>query len=327
MTGSNLARPRDASREVAHVAPIDTFRPLDRYAGGLSDEQPRVPWLATISAGYKDESGYPKASRRTDQRWIHPPSGLELTPRLWQDLARTALAEGEMLRLPAPSVESIDDAADTLDVDLDEPPPMATVAALQQGPMCDARFYERAWFALVRGSVLDSDETRATFIRAFSHGATSSLSAFLASATEEQAAALLAAAGHHIAVQSTFENARENARKYDEVFGSDEQGSVYDLGRGAARNADGDLVDTTSGEVIEERPAAAAPSRSELWQENRRLVGRAAELGLTGVPTLGNRSTDDVIAAANRELAGRIRSIELDQQEHERQRQQEGVMF
>src|SRR5262245_61829398 len=50
---------------------IADFKPLDRYAHGLSDERPRVPWLGTISAGYKDKGGLPVVSRRGDERWIH----------------------------------------------------------------------------------------------------------------------------------------------------------------------------------------------------------------------------------------------------------------
>lgn len=55
------------------TTPISAFRPLDKYAHGLADEQPRVPWLGTISAGYKGADGYPRAVRKSDARWIHLP--------------------------------------------------------------------------------------------------------------------------------------------------------------------------------------------------------------------------------------------------------------
>jgi hypothetical protein len=67
--------------------------------------------------------------------------------------------------------------------------------------------------------------------------------------------------------------------------------------------AAGHQVDTTSGEVVQQ-------TRSQLWQENRRLVARAQELKLTGVPTLNTRATDNVLVEANTTLAARIRRAE-----------------
>jgi hypothetical protein len=42
-------------------------------------------------------------------------------------------------------------------------------------------------------------------------------------------------------------------------------------------------------------------------------VQRAQQLGLQGLPVLNNRSPDDVVAAANRDLTERIHNHELDQ--------------
>jgi|SRR5712671_2704878 len=118
------------------------------------------------------------------------------------------------------------------------------------------------------------------------------------------------------------------AGRYTEVFGADHDNTAFaDLPPQRALNAAGDAVDTTSGEVIEDRsadpPAAELegrteappasvrrPSRSDLWQENRRLTNKAAELGIQGVPVLPQRSGEDVIAQANDDLAGRIRAWE-----------------
>lgn len=119
------------------------------------------------------------------------------------------------------------------------------------------------------------------------------------------------------------------AQRYNEIFGSEEMGTPFDLPAPRALNAAGQTVDTRTGEVLdEERSTATAPvepqardeatppassrrpSRAELWAENRRLCNRAAELGLQGVPTVPQLSGEDVLVRANEDLAGRIRAWE-----------------
>ena len=65
-----LAR-QDRSRAVVTAGSstplIDSFAVLDVYAGGISDEAPRVEALATISAGYraKGDGNRPGAPQRS----------------------------------------------------------------------------------------------------------------------------------------------------------------------------------------------------------------------------------------------------------------------
>lgn len=89
----------------------------------------------------------------------------------------------------------------------------------------------------------------------------------------------------------------------------------------AAAAAEPATSDDTSGETLpsfgdepETAARSAEPTRAELWQENRRLVAEATERGIAGVPTLGNRSGEDVLVAANAELAQRIQNHRLDQE-------------
>ncbi len=63
--------------------------------------------------------------------------------------------------------------------------------------------------------------------------------------------------------------------------------------------------DLATGEVLEDGDETP-------WQRNRRLVKRAQELGLTGIPVLGVRTVQDAIAEANDALAARIENAELD---------------
>jgi len=96
-----------------------------------------------------------------------------------------------------------------------------------------------------------------------------------------------------------------NARRYDEIFGSDEDVVVVETSAGRQ-------VQPATGEVIVDVPAPPV-SRSDRWAENRRLTARAQELGVTGIPVLNTRAGDDQLDAANATLAERIRNIETDQ--------------
>jgi hypothetical protein len=432
--------------------PIDRFQPLDKYQGGLSNEQPRVPWLATISAGYTDTSRdppIPRASRQADAKWIHmtpedslrapglrtalelrdyrwleiavpfddpsqfiqqrfekrsasrlemhgdehqlteivvrevrqnnrtvlvpeprrvhpagsaeyarlveqcsvsvsvffvlsywkgstptihfpdglgvyrlrftsrhslrsiwgslkqlsgltggrlaglplrltlewrevadptghnrmigvwtprfvPPAELELTPRLWQNLAGQALAEGEAMRLPLPAEETVEDAAQTLDVDLDAPPPSA-LAELKAGPRADARYYQQAWFAAVKGSPLDSEEARAQFLWTFSEGRTDSLMRFLEQASDAEASALMVAARRAVEAATAPEQRQSNARRYAEIYGTDDDDDdqVVDLATGEILPVGGPDPDPEPGEPLAPPPEQAAPDRQD----------------------------------------------------------------
>ncbi len=61
---------------------------------------------------------------------------------------------------------------------------------------------------------------------------------------------------------------------------------------------------------VDDRPSEF--SKSELWAENRRLVSKAAELGVQGVPTIPQRVTEEVLVVANAQLAARIRAYEAE---------------
>jgi RecT family protein len=61
---------------------------------------------------------------------------------------------------------------------------------------------------------------------------------------------------------------------------------------------------------------AAAPRRPEPpvdhWARNRALVQKATELGIQGIPVIGNRSTQSVLEQANSDLSERIRVHEAE---------------
>lgn len=112
------------------------------------------------------------------------------------------------------------------------------------------------------------------------------------------------------------------AKRYEEIFGGDEERSAYELPPAYRTNASGQTIDAISGEVLEddddtEQQPAPTPGevRSAAWVRNRELVAEAQKRGITGgIPTLNNRSATDAVTQANEALEERIRNHDLDQQ-------------
>jgi hypothetical protein len=130
------------------------------------------------------------------------------------------------------------------------------------------------------------------------------------------------------------------AKRHREIFGADEDSSPYELPSGR-------VVDTRTGEVLEEpvsaqeltdpersgaamEPASPSPAPPELlidkYRRNRELVKRARELGVAGFEPLKLGQAEDVVEAANLELADRIARAEWELQEVERQKASEGLL-
>lgn len=66
MTNDQLARrdqPTALRRAELPENPFDGYRPLDRYTGGRLEMPRATSFIATISAGWRDEKGYPVVSR------------------------------------------------------------------------------------------------------------------------------------------------------------------------------------------------------------------------------------------------------------------------
>lgn len=63
--------------QLARIYPADEIRPLDVYRGGESDEEPRMDWLATISAGERGQNNVPKRSQQ-GEIYLHDPNSRAL---------------------------------------------------------------------------------------------------------------------------------------------------------------------------------------------------------------------------------------------------------
>jgi hypothetical protein len=157
-----------------------------------------------------------------------PPAGVRLGSRTFQQIATAALREGAALMLPAPAMptyEELERDGEPESIEVDEPTE-EQMLALQSGSRADQAHWTRTWHAMARGITwehngqmvdLTSDPGRALFIFTYTEGRTGSLSAFLQTCTEEQAAGLIAALG--AARTSSL------AARYSEIFDPDAEAS------------------------------------------------------------------------------------------------------
>lgn len=67
-----LARMPSGRAGLALVRDNDDIKVLDPRSGDLRESGPRVDAIATISLGYKQSNGYPRATQEKDDRWLHP---------------------------------------------------------------------------------------------------------------------------------------------------------------------------------------------------------------------------------------------------------------
>lgn len=144
-----------------------------------------------LSLAYRDVAA-PDGKTRNVPVWcieFKPPMTLELTSGNFRDVVVGALAEGERLRLPAPPVYTLmEAAAEDPDLDLD-------VAAFTDDPPCDANYWRGVWYVATRDTELASDDARHAFVAKHTRGAYASLERFLEHASEQEASDLIVAVG------------------------------------------------------------------------------------------------------------------------------------
>jgi DNA-directed RNA polymerase subunit K/omega len=131
------------------------------------------------------------------------------------------------------------------------------------------------------------------------------------------------------------------AERQAQIYGADEDHSPYEL-------PDGRMVDTVSGEVLEEGNSAQDPTNpgpsgavaaahsppsppsespvADKYRRNRELVKRAREMGVAGFEPLKLGQAQDVVDAANLELEDRIARAEWERDEVARQKMSEGLL-
>jgi hypothetical protein len=194
----------------------------------------------------------PDGTQRQVPLWsitTKPPSGISLSSRTFRQIATQALREGRALMLPSPSQPTLEEleADGPLDVEVDEPTE-EQMLALETGARADQAHWTRTWHGMARGVTwlhegvqyaLDSDEGRAKFVFEHSGHKTGSLSAFLQTATEDQAAGLMGALG--------TARTQMQASKYDAIFGREDP-DVQPSGKPASRASGETTPNTSDGE-------------------------------------------------------------------------------
>lgn len=260
--GRGMYRIRTTSRNTIRILDAAITEIAEKTHGHIAG----IPFDAIID--YLNTSG-PDGSQRTVPVWTftcRPP--FEMRAQLWAEHMTKAIAEAQYLQLPAPreSYESqlVDDAEDVIVADDDDPvvdvPTEDELRRITSGKeRFPASVYEAAWFAAVRGSSLDSDEARARFIMDYSDdigiGSTDSLRAFLAEATPEQAAGLIAAA--HRVVNHEQRRARSERTR---AGGSHSLGALID----APYGSDAEFPEGANQRALRSEPASDGDFREML---------------------------------------------------------------
>lgn len=126
------------------------------------------------------------------QVWIwqcvpRPPHGMRFSVPMFRRIIESGQEQRKMLQLEAPAPETLETAAlETPDIDLDD----ASLESLQNPP-CDFNYWNERWHATVKDSIFADADTRHACITAFTGGITGSLSAFLKTASEQDARELV----------------------------------------------------------------------------------------------------------------------------------------
>jgi hypothetical protein len=108
------------------------------------------------------------------------------------------------------------------------------------------------------------------------------------------------------------EETKRLAADYDRTIGAQAEAMLPMRERDVEDRAANPSPAAQQGREEADQPATSSrrPTRADLWAEKRRLANKAIELGLQGVPTIPQRAGDDVLVAANADLAARIRAHE-----------------
>lgn len=252
------------------------------------------------------EVSAPDGSRRTVPVWtlvLQPPETIELGPGQVRAILERGLEQAQSLALPAPRSETLEIAdAEGADIDLDSAvidaegvPNFSSdnVRKLRGGGPCDPRYLRDNWFAAVKGSPLDSDEARRTFLFFYTEGKFESLAEFGMHATRRDVDELLVTANDWI--KAEMERRREageprperesrvTARSYEALFGGDDDGVAEHQGHQTAFHEAGQTSLPAADEHVHQAavltgapataPSAEAPS-AEAPSDERPIPGQ-----------------------------------------------------
>lgn len=249
-----------------------------------------LPWELSIT--YRDVAG-PDGRNRNIPIWsidFKPPQTIELSSGNLSGLLRSSLAEGQKLKLlDAPDYTLTDAASEDEDFDLDVPAEAAVETLTSSDPPCDPRYWENIWFSTVRDTRFQSDEARADFLRAYTRGAHTSLSEFLAEATEAEASGLVAD------VVRVIEADRLEKQRNRDAYVERVSAEHDELVREMADTSDGEpLVIEHEPEPVDDGPALITEDDDLKWQGWLSLVTIAQREGVGVAPIKLPIAEDDL---------------------------------
>ena len=201
-----------------------------------------LPW--TLRIVHRPNVSGPDGTMRQIPVWsivTQPPEGVRLSSRSFRQIATAALREGAQLMLPGAATPTLEELAEDGPVESDfevNEPTEEQMLMLDSGGKADQAHWTRSWHAMARGIVwqhdgkdydLTTDGGRSQFIWQATGGKTGSLSAFLQTATEEQAAELIARLG--------TAKTEMQARRYGEIFEANYKDDVGDVPAKAPKRA------------------------------------------------------------------------------------------
>ena len=262
-----------------------------------------------------------------------PPERQVLDSQTFRILATAGLEQGRNLQLPAlPSPEEI---ASEGPPELEEDVPEEAVRRLAAGDYpCDYNVVVRTWHAIVRGTPLEADESRALWLRQWSQGEFDSLTA-VRQLTQSEATQMLADLADGVSdVREELDRAREEAQQkanvdaYNRTLGSADWGEeAPDAGPGLDEStqegeAQPNTRDRSNASEMPSSPDPASESIStgeaEERAKNAKLLADAEPIGVKGLRQLTAVPSDSLarIRQKNEELTARIQSRngELDSQ-------------
>lgn len=251
---------------------------------------------------------------------LKPPDTIKLTTRTWSRIISQALSQGTALRmLNPPREETIEDMQQEIEYETlaeQGPSPEALAQVQTSDTFCDPATYERAWFMVVKGSPLESDEARTGYLRHYTHDLTPSLAGYLAQATESEASALIAQVSREVAEFRAAESEKSAKATWDLKAQQMEAMKGPPL-TPLATTENAPVAAVGPSEALLEQPAVvlrAGYTREELIKAYAWRARKAEQLGIDLAPyELRGDADADQIILCGKQLREAIEAIEARQ--------------
>lgn len=235
----------------------------------------------TLSVGFPEVADPGGSKRKVPVCTFRLQPPYKVTPVMFAPMLEAAVNQGQMLALQAPAVETMEDEERSAPVD---PGVIATdereIDLIARGGRCPVGRYTRIFFSLVKDTEFGSDTARAQLVADYTDNRTPSLSELLHWSTDEEAQAFIAYVDEQLNGPDDPEPERPEIRndEYERLYSAAYQEPAHPLTtpppsirQRQQTQPDGSVVDTLSGEVLQEAPTASAPISDPIDAESRQV--------------------------------------------------------